>query len=183
MHCVEFRICEILRAILLDIYSMVMSSRRAGAKAGRELLIYLLGTIASGSFKSAEHPQQIRYLLRYGYLSGTSDRYQVTLKGAKTISEAKIWELTIPTPKVWDGKWHLVLFDIPNDKRKRRDIFRARLKELGLILYQNSVWIYPYPFEQIVREVADFYRLSPCVSFVVAKQLTGEKQLRKHFKL
>ena len=160
-----------------------MSSKRAGAIAGRELLIYLLGTIASGSFKSAEHPQQIRYLLRYGYLSGTSDRYQVTPKGRNTISEAKIWELIIPTPKVWDGQWHLVLFDIPNDKRKRRDIFRARLKELGLILHQNSVWIYPYPLEQTVREITNFYRLSPCVSFVVAEQVTGEKQLLKHFKL
>jgi len=162
---------------------MVMSSKRAGAIAGRELLIYLLGTIASGSFKSADHPKQIRYLLRYGYLSGTSGRYQVTAKGRNTVSEAKIWELTIPTPKAWDGQWHLVLFDIPNDKRKRRDIFRARLKELGLILYQNSVWIYPYPLEETVRQVADFYRLSPCISFVVAEKVSGEKQLRKHFKL
>ena len=162
---------------------MVMSSKRAGAIAGRELLIYLLGTIASGSFKSADHPKQIRYLLRYGYLSGTSGRYQVTAKGRNTVSEAKIWELTIPTPKAWDGQWHLVLFDIPNDKRKRRDIFRARLKELGLILYQNSVWIYPYPLEETARQVADSYRLSPCISFVVAEKVSGEKQLRKHFKL
>jgi len=162
---------------------MVMSSKRAGAIVGRELLIYLLGTIASGSFKSADHPKQIRYLLRYGYLSDTSGCYQVTPKGKNTISEANIWKLTISTPKVWDGQWHLVLFDIPNDKRKRRDIFRARLKELGLILYQNSVWIYPYPLEETVQKVADFYRLSPCISFVVAEKVTGEKQLRKHFKL
>jgi len=162
---------------------MAMSSRRAGAKVGRELLIYLLGTIASGSFKSAEHPEQIRYLLRYGYLSGTSGKYAVTPKGKNTISEAKIWKLAIPTPKVWDGRWHLVLFDIPNDKRKRRDIFRTRLKELGLVLYQNSVWIYPYPLQETVRQVADFYKLSPCVSFIVAEKVTGEKQLLKHFKL
>ena len=162
---------------------MGVSSKRAGAIAGRELLIYLLGTIASGSFKSADHPKQIRYLLRYGYLSGTSRKYKVTPKGKNTLSEAKIWELTVPTPKVWDGRWHLVLFDIPNDKRKRRDIFRARLKELGLILYQNSVWIYPYPLKQTVMEVTDFYKLSPCVSFVVAEYVTGEKRLRKHFKL
>ncbi len=160
-----------------------MSSKRAGAIAGRELLIYLLGTIVSGSFNSAEHPKQIRYLLRYGYLSGTSSRYTITQKGRKTVSEAKIWGLTIPTPKVWDGRWHLVLFDIPNDKRKRRDIFRARLKELGLILYQNSVWIYPYPLEEVVRQVADFYKLSPCVSYIVAKKISGEKNLRQHFKL
>ena len=160
-----------------------MPSKRAGAKAGRELLIYLLGAIASGSFNSADHPKQIRYLLRYGYLSGTSGRYQVTMKGRNTVSEAKIWELIIPMPKVWDGRWRFVLFDIPADKRKRRDIFRLRLKELGFVLYQNSVWVHPYPVESTVAQIAEFYKLSQCISYITAEKISGEKLLRNHFSL
>ena len=99
------------------------------------------------------------------------------------LAEEAIWSLTIPTPKVWNGRWRLVLFDIPKDKRKRRDAFRQRLKEMGLVLYQQSVWVHPYPLEEVVEKIATFYHLRGCISFVTAHTLTKESLLRKQFKL
>lgn len=41
----------------------------------------------------------------------------------------------------WDGKWRIVIFDIPENKRAVRDLFRRRLKEWGFRNWQQSVWI------------------------------------------
>lgn len=41
----------------------------------------------------------------------------------------------------WDGKWRIVIFDIPENKRRVRDLFRRRLKEWGFKNWQQSVWI------------------------------------------
>lgn len=126
---------------------------------------------------------KLAYLKRYGYITQTGHHTSLTPKGGYALSEAKIWNLTIPTPQKWNHKWYLVAFDIPNDKRKRRDSFRLRLKELGLKRYQNSVWIYPHPLKDTVKTIANFYALSKCVSFIVAEEISEEDALHKYFKL
>lgn len=159
-----------------------MSSKSAGARAGRELVYYALNLIATGRLGEVPPPKRW-YLTRRGYIARKGKRYSVLPAGKRVLSESAVWSASIPTPKKWDGKWRLVVFDIPAGKRKRRDIFRIRLRELGLVLYQRSVWIYPYPLEDAVKKLAIFYGLGKCVSFVTAERLTGEKALRLHFKL
>jgi phenylacetic acid degradation operon negative regulatory protein len=41
----------------------------------------------------------------------------------------------------WDGKFRLVIWDIPENKRRIRDLFRRRLKEWGFKSWQRSVWV------------------------------------------
>lgn len=43
--------------------------------------------------------------------------------------------------KVWDGKWRIVIFDIPEEKRIIRNLFRRNLKKWGFKHLQKSVWI------------------------------------------
>lgn len=40
----------------------------------------------------------------------------------------------------WDGKWRLVIWDIPETRRSVRDLLRSKLKELGFKQLQKSVW-------------------------------------------
>ncbi|MCL5784358.1 MAG: hypothetical protein M1142_03330 [Patescibacteria group bacterium] len=40
----------------------------------------------------------------------------------------------------WDGKWRIVVFDIPENKRLVRDILRRRLKLWDFQPWQKSVW-------------------------------------------
>lgn len=44
-------------------------------------------------------------------------------------------------PKNWDGKWRIVIFDIPEEKRIVRNLFRRNLKKWGFKNLQKSVWI------------------------------------------
>lgn len=43
--------------------------------------------------------------------------------------------------KNWDGKWRIVIFDIPEEKRIVRNLFRRNLKKWGFKHLQKSVWI------------------------------------------
>ncbi len=40
----------------------------------------------------------------------------------------------------WDGKWRIVVFDIPESRRLVRDILRSRLKMWDFKPWQKSVW-------------------------------------------
>lgn len=48
--------------------------------------------------------------------------------------------LMVDNQKDWDGKWRIVLFDIPEQKRTIRMLLRKKLKEWGFIQWQKSVW-------------------------------------------
>lgn len=43
--------------------------------------------------------------------------------------------------EAWDGKWRIVIFDIPEQKRIIRNLFRRNLKKWGFKHLQKSVWI------------------------------------------
>lgn len=173
-----------------------MSSKRAAAEGSKEAFFDILRFIAKVKYINPEQfgtilehkPNQspmkkLWYMERRGYVKRTNNTYALTQRGRTILTERELWELSITAPKRWDGKWHMVLFDIPIDGRKRRDVFRLHLKTLELVLYQNSVWVHPYPCEMVVRQISDFYYLSDYVSFAVAEKLTGEKHLAQQFHL
>lgn len=43
-----------------------------------------------------------------------------------------------------DGKWIMIIFDIPEKKRVLRDMLRQVLIDLGYEKFQESVWVSPY---------------------------------------
>ncbi|MFA6288713.1 MAG: hypothetical protein WC661_15120 [Opitutaceae bacterium] len=45
----------------------------------------------------------------------------------------------------WDGRWRLVIFDLPEAQNKQRVKLRRTLKDLRFGYLQNSVWISPDP--------------------------------------
>lgn len=173
-----------------------MSSKRAAAQGSKEFFIDILRVLAQSNGVNpdkiasileqkyyARPAAKLWYMERRGYVKRTGNQYMLTQRGKTILSERELWETAIPIPKHWDGKWHFVMFDIPTDKRKRRDVFRLHMKRLGLVLYQNSVWVHPYPCEEVVRRVSDFYHLSKCVSFAIVEKFTGEKHIYNRFEL
>lgn len=84
-------------------------------------------------------------------------------------------------PKRWDGKWRLVIFDIPEKERAFRDILRSHLKELKFRKMQQSVFVSPHPFEQPILELAALYEAEAHVRVVTAEKIDNEAALKKKF--
>src|SRR5450756_336879 len=48
----------------------------------------------------------------------------------------------------WDGRWRLVLFDVPTTQNTQRTRLRRYLQDRGFGYLQNSVWITPNSLEE-----------------------------------
>lgn len=66
--------------------------------------------------------------------------YIITEKGEKEFD--RVLKPLKETGK-WDGRWRLVIFNVPETKRDIRDRIRRGLSKLGMGILQPSVWISP----------------------------------------
>jgi phenylacetic acid degradation operon negative regulatory protein len=48
----------------------------------------------------------------------------------------------------WDGRWRLVIFDLPTTQNTERSRLRRYLRDKGFGYLQNSVWITPDPLDE-----------------------------------
>ena len=81
---------------------------------------------------------------------GRSRKIHLTTQGEKKINALYAGSYVIPLPVRWDGKWRLVMFDVPEKRKKVRDILRMLLRSAGFIHFQDSAWIQPYPCDELV---------------------------------
>lgn len=116
-----------------------------------------------------------------GYLEEVEERgqkrYRATLKG-----KAKIFAY-LKKDKKWDGKWRIVVFDIPEKQKKMRNYFRGCLIGLGFRKLQESVWISPYNIADTVEELIDLCKAKEFVHYLLVEELDNRDVLMKLFKL
>ncbi|AFC33244.1 putative PaaX family transcriptional regulator [Paenibacillus mucilaginosus 3016] len=55
--------------------------------------------------------------------------------------------------RAWDGSWHLVMVEIPEAERRRRDAFRADIRQTGFGLLYHSVYIAPWNYSEEVQDL------------------------------
>lgn len=89
----------------------------------------------------------------------------------------------LPRPKRWDGKWRLVIFDIP----EKRHVLRARARGIvagfGFVHLQDSVWAYPYDCEEAVALLKAELRIGMDLLYIIADAIENDTPLRKQFGL
>lgn len=107
----------------------------------------------------------------------------LTKKGKEIALKYKIDEITIPMMKNWDKKWRLVLFDIPESKKKARDALSKKLKEIGFYKLQKSVFVHPFECENEVDFIIEFFQVRPFIRLITAEEINNELVLKKHFNL
>ena len=114
---------------------------------------------------------------------GANGQIQIILatKGKKKVLEYKLDEIKIKPPEYWDHKWHMVIFDIPSSKKKSREVIRFHLKRLGFYQYQKSVFIHPYPCDDEIEFLVEFYSLRPYVRQLEISKMDNDPHLRKIF--
>ncbi|MFH1180890.1 MAG: hypothetical protein V1705_00590 [bacterium] len=108
----------------------------------------------------------------------------LTDEGRKKAGIYQINDLEIKKPKKWDGRWRIILFDISEVKKIKREAFRGKLKELGFYPFQKSAWIHPYDCRNEVELLKDFFGLGEQELRLIVAQDIGENIfLRNIFKI
>lgn len=130
--------------------------------------------------------KQIRPLARSRYLQIRKDQngnmtIKITEKG--TLKALKYHFDTIYKMQQWDGKWRIVIFDIPEKKRVARNALRAKLRDLGFKELQKSVFVFPYECRKEIELIMDFFSLQPYVRYGVMEFIDKEENLKNQFQL
>jgi hypothetical protein len=70
-----------------------------------------------------------------------------------------------------DGKFQMIMFDIPEKKRHLRDLLREHLILLGYKMLQKSIWITPYDVQKETEEFLRKYSLDPYVKLFLIEEI------------
>lgn len=111
------------------------------------------------------------------YFEKNKNLVKLSKKGKHKVGLILAEEYKFIYPKSWDGKWRIIIFDIPNAKNRNRDIFRAKLKEIGCIQLQESVFVLPFDCKEIVDYFKNLFEIQKCVQYIVAEKIEMELDL------
>lgn len=97
----------------------------------------------------------LKHARRRGWLTSARRRHaksEITAAGKKRLASL------LPRydeTRAWDGRMHMVTYDIPEKQRADRDMLREYLQRLGCGKLQASVWITPYNPVDTIRSFID----------------------------
>jgi len=115
------------------------------------------------------------------YKDGKDKYLELTPKGIERLKGYQIEGMVVKIPETWDRKWRIVIFDIPDDKKTARDILRDKLKQIGFIQLQESVFIYPFECKNEIDYLTEIYHIKPYVKYIVADFFDGDDLLIEKF--
>jgi DNA-binding transcriptional regulator PaaX len=107
----------------------------------------------------------------------------ITEAGKRIAQELKRIALPNVRPTDWDRKWRLILFDIPEAKKRSREGFRYHLRRLGFAEFQRSVFLSPFPCTEAIYALADQFQIKDHVVMITAESISNEFQFKQLFGL
>jgi DNA-binding transcriptional regulator PaaX len=107
----------------------------------------------------------------------------LTRTGREIALRYKLDEMRIASPKQWDKRWRIIIFDIPEKQRRLRDTLRMRLRQLGLIELQKSVFVHPYECRNEIDFIIELYNARRYVRYIEANNIDNELHLKTKFRL
>lgn len=165
-----------------------------------ETALLILGDVVEGALKTFyphpyyhaycrhAHPRSlykaIRNLERRNLVAaksrGRGEEWSLSGAGKRRLALLRM-KLAYAKARKWDGKWRLIIFDIPERRRSRRDFLRQELRALGFHQLQKSAWVSPYSLPPEFTEI--FLELAVGKGFrvVTADKIEGDDDLRSIF--
>lgn len=162
----------------------------------RHPLVRSLGAVRSeNSFYTA-----LARLKRRRLIARTSDRmYELTQSGEYASLKAYVRKEFTEGEKMkpsyakaseghsrvreWDGRWRIVLFDIPESKRPLRDYVRGVLKRQGFREFQRSMWIYPHKLPSFISKFLADPQMRRYTRVITSYDIDYDEDLRRLFRL
>jgi phenylacetic acid degradation operon negative regulatory protein len=95
--------------------------------------------------------------------------------------EALLAAARIEKMPAWDGKWRVILFDIPEASRGQRDFFRSLLKQYNFKLLQQSVWVSPHPLNLKAITYLEKSGLNKYIRILLVEKIDNDSDLRRMF--
>jgi phenylacetic acid degradation operon negative regulatory protein len=147
--------------------------RHRGGEAWTGSLIELLGLLGLSeqavrstlSRMSQKGWLESRKVGRQSFYSQTPQLLELLEEGARRIFR--------PRRDPWDGRWHLLIYSIPESKRYLRRRLRQRLLWLGFGVLNQTTWISSRDLRAEVEQVVNALHARPYVEFFTSAEHWG----------
>lgn len=108
---------------------------------------------------------------------------RITKDGLTRALKFKLDDMSVKRKKSWDKKWRIVIFDIEEQKKKLRDEFRKRLKQMGFYSLQESVYVHAFPCFDEVEFLRQFYQVPINVTYILGEKIESQENLENFFQV
>lgn len=178
-----------MRAKRINVTKVILGTLAvAGVLSVGLLAPNVLGAIAKLGHSPHKRQKEVisatqKRLVKKGLIGKKGKFIQLTSKGEQLLRLFKLKDFSIKKPKQWDKKWHLLIFDVPEKRKKTREQIRLTLESIGFVHLQDSVWLYPYDCEDLVTLLKADFRVGEELLYLVVERLEGDSYYKNYFKL
>ena len=128
---------------------------------------------------------RVKYLKKQKYVQifveGKEKYLELTPKGLKHLQIIALDDLEIKRPQKWDSKWRVVIFDVPEKLHRNRDIFRDKIKKIGFVQIQKSVYAHPFDCTKEITILSETLDIKRFATIMISEIIQGEETIIQHF--
>lgn len=175
---------KIIRAIGMGVgITVALSNRRTSYKISKTLIKEIFGLNKQPKNTSNYFSRLRKQKLIDFKENGHFCKIVLTESGRNVFLRFNYEDINIKTPKIWDRNFRVIVFDIPEKKKSARDSLREKIKELGCIRFNDSVWVFPFPCQKEIDFIANYWGIGKYVHFILAGDITNRDLLERAFNL
>ena len=104
-----------------------------------------------------------------------SFKVTITQLGKDYVARYDLDSLEIKRPESWDGLWRFCSFDIPSNKQIARYALLNKLKEIGFIMVQKSLWAHPFECREELAVLGRAFNVEPYIYCFMASDFDGHQ--------
>lgn len=173
---------KVEKAVLATVYGAGVLALAVAAPNALRLLSRSVSTKGLFSSKRAIDSLLEKRLIEF-VDAGEKKKLQVTDLGTIYLARAIEKGQNMCKDEKWDGKWRIVIFDIPIKKRGLRNKIRGIIESFGFRRLQDSVWVSPYSREDLIVLLKAELKIGKDLLYIVADEIEYDKPIKQLFGL
>lgn len=120
--------------------------------------------------------KMVRIISRKGH-----DVVEITALGKNRVLEYDLENIKLNHKQKWDGKWRIVMFDIPQTKKRVRDAVSFKIKDIGMYPIQKSVFVFPHKCKDEIDFVGEIFGVRRNIIYIEASHIDDAEKVKRHF--
>lgn len=172
-----------IRKDILTFLGSVVDGLTAGYALAHTMNRQMVRAMYGPRYPLREINRTLTRLQYAGYIRIDHDAIELTPEGAARARRYRLEDLVLEKPEQWDNIWRVIIWDIPEVAREKRDIVRLTLRKLGLVRIQRSIWVTPYPCQHQIQSLRQQLDLPTGLLYMEATVIEGDSRLRRWFHL
>jgi hypothetical protein len=148
------------------------------------------GQLAGHRSENSFYTALARLKRRRQIIRKSDHTYELTSAGEYAALKAYVRKETVQIERgdkhkarSWDGRWRVIVFDVPESKRAIRDYFRSLLKRLGFAEFQRSMWLSPHKTPSFLLKILEDPVYRKYARHMTVSDIDYDDDLRRKFKL